>query len=211
MRRVVAIAGLLVLMGAWPALADPPGNNGTVKIDGIELDKHPNNEPHPGCLFEVDFYGFGANLDAKSTFYAWPPTGKMQWIREVDTVLDDDDSTGGGSEAGYDGGTGLIDLSPQLVGIVPHPNQGFHVKLRVDVPEGSDSAAYSKYKVFWVTCEVYPPADTSTDVAGGSAEARSFDDTDGSSLPMFALIGLVLGTAGVLTARRLSAKAAETR
>jgi hypothetical protein len=132
-------------------------NRGTVKIDGLELDQHPNNEPHPGCLFEVDFYGFGANLNATSTFYAWPPTGSMQQIHQVSTTLDNDDSTGGGSIAGYDGGTGLIDLSPFLVGIVPHPQQGFHVKLQVDVPRGTDSAAFSKFKVFWVTCE-YPPS-----------------------------------------------------
>ena len=34
------------------------GNNGTVKIDGVEFDTHPDNEPHVGCIFQVDFYGF---------------------------------------------------------------------------------------------------------------------------------------------------------
>src|SRR5688572_17116226 len=37
---------------------DPLGNNGTIKIDGLDWDDAPNNEPHPGCTFEVDFYGF---------------------------------------------------------------------------------------------------------------------------------------------------------
>ena len=40
------------------SLADPPGNNGTIKIDDVEFDDHPNNEPHVGCTFQVDFYGF---------------------------------------------------------------------------------------------------------------------------------------------------------
>ena len=35
----------------------PPGNNGTVKVDGEPWDSTPNNEPHPGCTFEIDFYG----------------------------------------------------------------------------------------------------------------------------------------------------------
>jgi hypothetical protein len=33
----------------------PPGNNGTVKIDGQPFDNHPDNQPHVGCDFEVDF------------------------------------------------------------------------------------------------------------------------------------------------------------
>jgi len=196
MRRLFQVSvlamGLVGLMAA-PALADPPGNNGTVKIDGIELDEHPNNEPHPGCLFEVDFYGYGPDLTATSTFFAWPPTGTMQQVLSVDTVLDGDDSEGGGSEAGWDGGTGLIDLSPHLVGI-PHPQQGFHVKLLVEVPEGSDSAAYSKYKVFWVTCE-YSPSPEASALAGGQVPVEF---TGGSMSPLLivALITLVVGFIG---------------
>ena len=196
--RVTVLAlGLLGLLAA-PALADPPGNNGTVKIDGLELDEHPNNEPHPGCLFEVDFYGFGPNLTATSTFFAWPPTGSMQEVLSLDTVLDGDDSEGGGSEAGWDGGTGLIDLSPYLAGIIPHPQQGFHVKLLVEVPEGSDSAAYSKYKVFWVTCE-YSPAPEAAALAGGQVPV---DFTGGSIAPLLvvALITIVAGVAGARVA-----------
>ena len=56
--RAVALAGCLALAGlATPAFADPPGNNGTVKIDGDAFDDDPNNEPHVGCTFQVDFYG----------------------------------------------------------------------------------------------------------------------------------------------------------
>jgi hypothetical protein len=197
MRRLFQVSvlamGLVGLMAA-PALADPPGNNGTVKIDGIELDSHSDNEPHPGCLFEVDFYGFGPSLDATSTFYAWPPTGTMQQIEQITTTLDGDDSEGGGSEAGYDGGTGLIDLSDNLAGIIPHPQQGFHVKVQVDVPEGSDSNAFSKYKVFWVTCE-YSPSPEAAALAGGQVPVEF---TGGSMSPLLivALITLVVGFIG---------------
>ena len=198
MFRVTVLAlGLLGLLAA-PALADPPGNNGTVKIDGLDLDEHPNNEPHPGCLFEVDFYGFGANLQATSTFYAWPPTGSMQQVHQVVTTLDNDDSTGGGSTAGWDGGTGLIDLSQYLAGIIPHPQQGFHVKLLVEVPEGSDSAAYSKYKVFWVTCE-YSPAPEGAELTAGQVPVEF---TGGSIAPLLvvALVTIVAGVAGARVA-----------
>jgi hypothetical protein len=208
MRKVLLVVGVviaIVALGMSAALADPPGNNGTVKIDGVDLDQHPNNEPHPGCLFEVDFYGFGANLQATSTFYAWPPTGAQQQVHQVVTTLDDDDSTGGGSEAGYDGGTGLIDLSPHLAGIIPHPNQGFHVKVKVDVPEGSDSNAYSKYKVFWVTCE-YPPAPASegTVTGGGGAGLVSGEVSQGGSGVVLGWLAAAAGLGAVLAAAVLS-------
>src|SRR5688500_3559353 len=68
-RRRQVGAGLTALPFALLALANPagaaspnpsgpPGNNGTIKIDGTAFDSHPNNEPHVGCVFEVDFYGF---------------------------------------------------------------------------------------------------------------------------------------------------------
>ena len=35
-----------------------------------------DNEPHVGCVFQVDFYGYDeGDLDADVTFKAHPPTG----------------------------------------------------------------------------------------------------------------------------------------
>jgi len=57
---LAVVLSLLAFVLVGPALAavNPGGNNGTIKIDGIPFDDHPNNEPHPGCIFQVDFYGF---------------------------------------------------------------------------------------------------------------------------------------------------------
>ena len=77
--RAAAIAGCVALAGlATPAFAqDPPGNNGTVKIDNVAFDDHPDNEPHVGCVFQVDFYGFDAGgLQANVNFTGQAPTGK---------------------------------------------------------------------------------------------------------------------------------------
>ncbi len=163
-------AGLTALPLAVLALANPagassshtngpPGNNGTVKIDGKAFDSHPNNEPHVGCIFEVDFYGFDkGDLDAKVTFAAQPPTGKA--VLRTDTVpIGEDDNGGGGSEAGLDASR-EYDLSSDLVGAYPeHPQQGYHVKLTVNA-DGSKGAD-TKHKVFWVkgcTLPAIPPA-----------------------------------------------------
>ena len=76
---LLAIAmGLLVaasLAGLASAGPNPPGNNGTIKLDDTPFDDHPNNEPHVGCVFQVDFYGYDeGDLDATVTFEAHPPT-----------------------------------------------------------------------------------------------------------------------------------------
>ena len=152
-RSWLALVGVLTIgiVMAAPAAAtaggDPPGNNGTIKIDGKPFDDAPDNEPHPGCVFQVDFYGFDAgNLNADVTFEAVAPTAGGVLL--TDTVpIGEDSHSGGGSEAGLDASK-TYDLSSELAGIEPQQNQGWHVRLTVhaDGSQGSDV----KHKVFWV-------------------------------------------------------------
>jgi hypothetical protein len=140
-------AGLLAMM-AGPAAAqqDPPGNNGTVKIDGVDFDDHPNNEPHVGCVFQVDFYGFDAgDLNATVRFQAWPPTGNQETLL-TDEVPIGQDAAGGGTDLDA---SATYDLTDELAAFTPHPQQGWHVRLTVHA-EGSQGAD-TKHKVFWVS------------------------------------------------------------
>jgi hypothetical protein len=149
---VIAVASM-VAGGVWllgsPAFAtpNPPGNNGTIKVDDQPFDDHPDNEPHVGCTFQIDFYGFDeGDLNADVTFESHPPTGPVQVLLTDTVFIGEDDNSGGGSEAGLDASeTYTLDFT----GIEPHPNQGFHVKLTIhaDGSQGADT----KYKVFWVT------------------------------------------------------------
>lgn len=157
--RILRTAGLTAMaLAASLVLAAPvgaaPGNNGTVKIDGEVFDDLPNNEPHVGCSFQVDFYGFdeGDDLFAHVTFTAQPPSGRGI-ILEDDVFIGEDDASGGGSEAGLDASaTFTLDLSA----LDEHPVQGYHVKLTVEA-DGSKGAD-TKHKTFWVTgCE--PPCE----------------------------------------------------
>ena len=171
--RVGVLATFTVLIGllvfAAPALGvNPPGNNGTVKIDGQPWDIHPNNEPHPGCVFQVDFYGFDeGDLWADVIFTGHPPTGPMTTLLEDRVFIGEDDNRGGGSEAGLDAeagtledadGHGYYDLSAALSGVAPHAQQGYHVKLTVhaDGSQGADT----KHKVFWVEACEAPAGET---------------------------------------------------
>jgi hypothetical protein len=179
-------AGLVwVLPGALPeagAGPNPPGNNGTVKIDGVEFDTHPDNEPHVGCVFQVDFYGFDeGDLDADVTFDVWPPTGGMVTILEDTVFIGEDDNSGGGSEAGLDA-EATYDLTALLAEFEPHPQQGWHVKLTVNA-EGSQGADV-KYKTFWVTgCEVPPPTTTTSTTEAPTTSTSEATTTSTTEAP----------------------------
>ena len=150
-RTVVAGAALLgttvlvpgLLDGAGAARGAAGGTNGTVKVDGEPFENHPGNEPHVGCLFGIDAYGYEAGVPISIRFSLQPPTGRGE-IVVIDDVLDDDDASGGGSEAGHDGHFDA-DLSAALADVEPHPQQGFHVRLTVEVDGGA------KHKTFWVS------------------------------------------------------------
>ena len=100
---VGAVAVPLALMFGTTANAIPPGNNGTIKIDGVAFDDAPNNEPHVGCTFQVDFYGFDkGDLQAAVTFESHPPTGPVAVLLQDTVDIGEDDNSDGGSEAGLD-------------------------------------------------------------------------------------------------------------
>jgi hypothetical protein len=166
----LVLVAVLGSAGVAPAGPNPPGNNGVVKIDGEAFDDHPDNEPHVGCVFQVDFYGFDAgDLFADVTFEAHPPTGPVVVLLTDTVFIGEDDNSGGGSEAGLDASeTYTLDLS----GIEPHPNQGWHVKLTVNA-DGAQGADV-KHKVFWVTgCEIPPTTTTSTSTTTTSTSTTS--------------------------------------
>jgi hypothetical protein len=148
--RSIAIgagSGLLLLAGASPALADDPlGNNGTIKVDDVELDAHPHNEPHVGCTFQVDFYGFDeGDLFADVTFEAHAPT--EGGVLLTDSVfIGEDGNEGAATPEGLDAAVDY-DLTEALADIEPAA-QGHHVKLTIEA-DGSQGAPV-KHKVFWV-------------------------------------------------------------
>ena len=142
--------------------ADPPGNNGTVKIDGIPFDTYPDNEPHVGCVFQVDFYGYDqGNYNANVRFSVIPPTGKAILL-DNDMVFIGEDAAGGGTDLDAEK---TYDLSALLQPFMAHPQQGYHIKLRVKAPRSI--GADTKYKVFWVeSCDVYPTTPPPTTPSG---------------------------------------------
>jgi hypothetical protein len=58
MVTMALIGGALLVPGVAVAAPNPPGNNGTIKVDAQLFDAAPDDEPHVGCTFQVDFYGY---------------------------------------------------------------------------------------------------------------------------------------------------------
>lgn len=177
--RVAAVTagagGLLLLMGAMGAGAqDPPGDNATIKIDGVDFDSDPGNEPHVDCPFQVDFYNFDEDPDlfAHVVFTAHPPTGSGEILLEDDVFVGEDPADGA-NEEGIDASE-TYDLSAALADIEPEP-QGWHVRVDIDATDGT-----SKSKVFWVEqCGV--PTTTSSSTTSTSTTSTSTTSTSTSS------------------------------
>ena len=184
---VMLIAGLSLLDTSAFAASNPPGNNGTVKIHETELDSNPWNQPHVGCPFTVAFFGFDTGDVAHVLFTAWAPTGKGKTLLTDTVFIGADDNSGGGSQAGFDGEkTYTLDFD----GIVPHEQQGFHVKLKVTVTSpGSKTPKFNKYKVFWAqpcvsstsSSSTSSSTTTTTTLRGGGSSASSSSSTTSST------------------------------
>jgi hypothetical protein len=133
-----------------PAMAlVPPGNNGTIKLDGRPFTDPgvPDNEPHIACRLQVEFFGFEqGDYTSTLTFRLHPPTAGG--VPFVTTAFVGEDPAGGGTDLDAEK---IVNLSGFLAdsGVAPHPIQGWHVKLTTRTPfsMGSDR----KHKVFWVT------------------------------------------------------------
>ncbi len=160
--------------GKGGSKGDPGGNNGTVKIAPLgEMDGIPNNSPHPGCTFQVEWYGFDEGDDIVSTvgFAMHSPTKDVGLSVAGDTsvFVGGDPASGAGTDTGLDG-TEVYTLSFDGE---PHPKQGYHVKLTVHTPRSNGND--SKTKVFWVEpCEPTPGDGT------GTTTRRTDDDGTGT-------------------------------
>ncbi|WP_372729192.1 hypothetical protein [Nocardioides sp.] len=148
--------------GQGQGKGDPAGNNGTVKIAPLgEMDRIPNNTPHPGCTFQIEWYGFDEGEDVVSTvsFAMHAPTRDVALsVDGKSTVfVGGDPASGAGTESGLDGREAYtLSFDGE-----PHPKQGYHVKLTVATPrsQGNDT----KTKVFWVE-----PCDEDDATGGGT-------------------------------------------
>ena len=155
---VSAVVGAGLVAGASVASADPPGNNGTVKINSQDVDSSEDisNVPHVPCEFQVEFFGFDTGQTATITFTIHPPSGDGDVLLSENQTVSDDPAAGGLNDVDnvfkYSGTSFGLDR------FTANPQQGFHVKLTV-LSEGVPGGR--KHKVFWLKCApTTPPTST---------------------------------------------------
>lgn len=159
--RLLSVLGLLSAVAVVPMSradaappGDPPGNNGTVKIerDG-PADEDRGNEPiGDGCIIWLEFYGFDEGQTADITFTAQAPSGSGELLTDK-AVLISDDPAGGGQDRDA---VIAYNLTSAVQGLKVDKQQGYHIKLSSDSLEAPGGA---KHKVFWIKCA---PAQAST-------------------------------------------------
>jgi LPXTG-motif cell wall-anchored protein len=203
-------ACLALATPAWAAASDPGGANGTVKIDGVPLTEGTANEPHVSCDFNVEFFGFDQDQRADIIFAAQAPTGSTELLRRDNVLISDDPA--GGAKLDPDAS---IPFSADQLGLdafTPQRNQGFHVKLTIDLI-GVPGAG--KHKVYWIQlCEKLPssppgspppssPENPPSSPAVSGAAGGGLPVT-GSAISGIALLGgaMVAGGTALLIIRR---------
>jgi hypothetical protein len=156
----------------------PPGNNGTIKVHRTDTDQQDHaNEPHVGCEFSVEFFGFdGYANTSEMSFSLWSPTQPDQptmYTRHVDLTVD---NRVNGAEWDHE----ETFTAAQIIGtndVEPQAQQGYHVKLTVETDDSAPQGATVKHKVFWMQpCEtgaststtVGSHGETTTTAAGGN-------------------------------------------
>jgi uncharacterized repeat protein (TIGR01451 family) len=122
------------------AQRQPPPQPGTVKISGVDIDDIPQNQPHQGCVFVIEFRGFEGNGLATATLELIPPTPGNSTTASITLQ---DDPAGGANDLDGVLVINALDI-PGFDTVPPHPIQGHHVRLDVDVQ------GVHKSKVFWV-------------------------------------------------------------
>jgi hypothetical protein len=156
---LVAQAGLLAGLLAGPAAADPPGNNGTVKIEEADVDSVDDdnnaNHPHVACPFAVRWYGYDEGTQTTEVaFAAQMPSGTAAVPMTAGRASFTFDGHGPGDQVDH---TEVYELD--VAGLVEQENQGYHIKATITTTgsQGNDT----KHKVFWMSaCAEETPTPT---------------------------------------------------
>jgi hypothetical protein len=150
----VALTVTAFTLGAAPAALakgsggdKPPGNNGTVKIDEYTMDPGNDNDPHVTCDFSVTFFGYdgGAQQASISVTPVSPTRGNGSYSTSTTWNIGTRTS---GNQFDQNVPVSSTDISRAIAGVTPQAQQGYHLRLEVEVTgsQGSDD----KYKTFWL-------------------------------------------------------------
>ncbi|MCU1589955.1 MAG: hypothetical protein JWP11_1211, partial [Frankiales bacterium] len=154
---------------------NPPGNNGTIKIDyAAPADSGHANRPHPGCAFQLRMFDFDTNQYGSITFEGQAPT-KLGTLLTQPHMLLSNDAAGGGQDVDE-----TYSYTAAQLGLIgkPQAKQGWHIKVSVNADNAPGGA---KHKVFWLTCAAAAAPAPATGSASGSGTTTQTGTTSGAA------------------------------
>jgi hypothetical protein len=178
---------------------NPPGNNGTIKIDyPAPADSGHANRPHPGCAFQLRMFNFDDDQYGTITFVGQAPT-KLGTLLTQTHMLLSDDAAGGGQDV-----DSVYSYTAQQLGLIgkPQAKQGWHIKVSVDADNAPGGA---KHKVFWLNC---PTTTAPTTAGSGTAGTTSGAATGASTVTTKSV---ATSTSAVATSSTTQAATSATR
>ncbi len=122
---------------------DPPGvaNSGTIKISTWSEPPSPSNNPHPGCGFRVDWYGFRTGT-FDVTISTHPPTGRDVLVTDVVVIATREQ-----------GNTLQVMRSYDVRPLLPPSDDGrWHIRVEAERRDMPGNGA--KTKMLWLECPV---------------------------------------------------------
>ncbi|MFN2625609.1 MAG: hypothetical protein ABR520_05935 [Mycobacteriales bacterium] len=145
--------------GTDKAAGQSNGFSGTIKVAAIGEDTAPDNNPQPGCLLRVDFYGFNKGTYAVR-INAQAPTGSGELLASRSVTITQERIPASKFQTSE-----TFDVRPALAaaGITP-AKQGYHVKVTVTDPDKPGNGG--KHKVAWLDCSPAEVAAASSTTAG---------------------------------------------
>lgn len=165
----LALGGFSVF--APVAGAEGAGNNGTVKINGAELDdaQSNGNDPMVQCPLVVTWDGF--DVGSRETTV----TIGAHKFKAGDTPVFQETYT-------FSGGSFSTTATPDLSGLTPTPNNGFHLDVIVDTAL-SVGQSVTKTKVIWVADDCAPDNGGGQDPQTASATIQVSKAVTGNNRP----------------------------
>ena len=130
------------------------GNDGHVQIDGVPIDAGRDNDPHVGCPFTVEFFGFDPTQSATITVTPHAPTtgGSPGTFGPMPVTVNGPIPPGPGVGSTLDGYyvVTAAEIEQIFAGVTPQPQQGYHARIDVELTPSPTGPGDDKHHTIWI-------------------------------------------------------------
>ena len=130
------------------------GNDGHIQIDGVPIDAGRDNDPHVGCPFTVEVFGFDPTQLATITVTPHAPTtgGSPGTFGPMHVTVNGPIPPGPGVGSTLDGYyvVTAAEIEQIFAGVTPQPQQGYHARIDVELTPSPTGPGDDKHHTIWI-------------------------------------------------------------